>query len=221
MKARPYVVVAVSLLACAACFAQEVADGDDEDEWEEVVVRRKKKRPSADATKKAPPPAVAPATPAVVAPAVGVVVAPVAVVVPGVAVEQPQLKADDPPPPPEPPAEEANEPRRLVHYFCKAWKDKDYERLWWAMSSDYRKKVSLKKFTKLFEEDAETNGGLLDENILETAKTRNGDEGVKVELIFRFPRAKHRFVMAAARRQLGGVFRIVESNIIPLDLEDL
>lgn len=147
--------------------------------------------------KKPTPPAVAPA-----------VVLPVAV-------------AEEPPPPPEPSAADAAEPRRLVRYFCKAWKDKDYERLWWTMSSDYRKKVSLKKFTKLFSSDAETNGGLLDENILETAKTKDGNEGVKVELIFKFPKAQHRFVTAVAERQPGGQFRLIDSPFIPLDLEDL
>ena len=128
---------------------------------------------------------------------------------------------DEPPPPPEPPAADAAEPRRLVRYFCKAWKDKDYERLWWAMSPQYRKKVSLKKLTKIFESDAELNGGLVDENILGTAKTRDGNEGVKLELIFKFPKAKHRLVMAVAERQPGGAFRIVDSPFIPQDLDDL
>lgn len=211
------------LLVCASCFlaATQVSAGsmfDDDDEYEEVVVRRKKKRP-------APPPpaeetapvAVAPVavTPAVIVPAVvGIPVAqPVAPVVKG--------EPDEPPPPPEPPAAEAAEPRRLVHYFCNAWKDQDYERLWWAMSPQYRKSVSLKKFTKLFESDAELNGGLKDENILEAGTTRDGNEGVKVELIFKFPRAKHRFVTAIAERQPGGAFRIVESPFIPKDLDDL
>ena len=130
-------------------------------------------------------------------------------------------KIEEPPPPPEPPAKEAAEPRRLVRYFCKAWKDKDYERLWWAMSSDYRNKVSLAKFKKLFVSDAEANGGLLDENILETGKTTDGNEGVKVELIFKFPKAQHRFATAVAERQPGGQFRLVDSPFIPIDLDDI
>lgn len=166
---------------------------DDGEESVEIVIRRKKK-PS--------PPVI---TPPIVAP---VVVAPTDA-------------AKEPPPPPEPPAADAAEARRLVRYFCKAWKDKDYERLWWTMSSDYRKKVPLKKFTKLFTSDAEANGGLFDENILETSPTKDGNEGVKVELIFKFPKAQHRFVTAIAERQPGGQFRLVESPFIPLDLEDL
>ena len=89
------------------------------------------------------------------------------------------------------------------------------------MSPKYRKKVSLKKFTKLFESDAEMNGGLLDENVIETGKSKDGNEAVKVELIFKFPRAKHRFVMAVMERQTGGAFRVVESPIIPQDIDDL
>ena len=89
------------------------------------------------------------------------------------------------------------------------------------MSQQYRKKVSLKKFKKLFESDAEQNGGLKDENILEEGNTRKGNNSVKVELIFKFPRAKHKIVAAEAERQQGGAFRLVESPFIPLDLDDL
>lgn len=220
------------LLAFACCLlvdvtglAANVPVEDDDDEYEEVVVRRKKKR-----TKGQPPAVAAPAVaspvvaPLAVAPAATVVV-PAVVTVPvatPAAPAAPVMTSDDePPPPPEPPAADAAEPRRLVRYFCKAWKDKDYERLWWAMSPQYRKEVSLKKLKKIFESDAEMNGGLLDENIIETAKTKDGNEGVKLELIFKFPRAQHRFVMAVAERQPGGAFRIVESPFIPKDLDDL
>jgi hypothetical protein len=200
-----------SLFVAPECFAENEAS--DDDEYEEVVVRRKKKRKSK--AKAAAPVAVAPAA-AVVVPAT--VVVPVAV--PSVAVDSEKEEVAEEPPP-EPPKADAAEPRRLVRYFCKAWKDQDYERLWWAMSPKYRKKVSLKKFTKLFESDAELNGGLLDENILEVGKTRNGNDAVKVELIFKFPRAKHRFVMATVERQPGGLFRVVDSPFIPKDLDDL
>ena len=202
---------------------------DDDDEYEEVVVRRKKKKKIPAENAKA-----ADSQSAVVATGAGLpaasVAVPAAVIVPAVvavpaaapaAPAAPAVEPDEPPPPPEPPAEDAAEPRRLVRYFCRAWKDQDYLRMWWAMSPRYRKKVSLKKFKKLFTSDMETNGGLVDENILETAKTKDGNEGVKVELIFKFPKAQHRFVMAAAERQAGGAFRLVASPIIPLDLDDL
>ena len=212
------------LIICASCLSVwtdcfAAATVADDDEYEEVVVRRKKKR------KTVPPQEVEVAAPVSVVPSAAVIV-PAVVAVPVVAPAEPSApkivpEPDEPPPPPEPPATEAAEPRRLVRYFCKAWKDKDYERLWWAMSPQYRKKVSLKKLRKIFESDAEMNGGLLDENIIETAKTRDGNEGVKVELIFKFPRAKHRFVMAVAERQPGGAFRIVDSPFIPQDLDDL
>ena len=135
------------VFAGTTCYAESSAFGDD-DEWEEVVVKRRKKR-----TTVAPAPAAAAV----------VVVAPVAA---PTVIEEEEVVSDEPPPPPEPPAADAAEPRRLVRYFCKAWKDKDYERLWWAMSPEYRSEVSLKKFKKLFVSDAELNGGLVDENIL-------------------------------------------------------
>lgn len=204
-----------SLLAANPCVAAD-AD-DDEGEYEEVVVRRKKKQPAEPVASPALPvaPVVVPA--AVVVPAVVAIpqAVPAAPVVPSA-----EEKSDEPPPP-EPPEADAAEPRRLVRYFCKAWKDKDYERMWWAMSPQYRKKVSLKKFRKFFESDAEMNGGLKDENILEEGETRKGNKSVKTELIFKFPKAKHRIVAAEAERQTGGAFRIVESPLIPLDLEDI
>lgn len=222
MKTWMFLAVMSSVVIGSSCFAQDAAD----DEYEEVVIRRKKKKPANPVTTEdaAITAAAAPIAAVVVPTVVAVPVAvPTAVAVPAAAPAVPSAEsaADEPPPPPIPPAADAAEPRRLVRYFCKAWKDKDYERLWWAMSEGYRQDVSLKKFKKLFVSDAETNGGLLDENILEAAKTKDGNEGVKVELIFKFPRAQHRFVMAVAERQPGGQFRLVASPFIPLDLDDL
>lgn len=213
---KPWMVIACSICITAGLPCHAVDSPVDDDEYEEVVIRRKKKRAPESPRTIMPTVVVAP-TAAVIVPSVGTVsvAPPVAEAVSAVD------GGDEPPPPPEPPAAEAAEPRRLVRYFCKAWKDQDWERLWWAMSPRYRKKVSLKKFTKLFESDAELNGGLLDENVIEVAKTRDGNEGVKLELIFKYPRAKHRFVMAVAERQPGGAFRIVDSPFIPQDLDDL
>ena len=209
----------LAVMACMVvvepCFAGNM---DDDDEYEEVVVRRKKKKNAKAAPVETASESVA--APSFIVPAV--VSVPVAVAAtPSAIPAMAESDDEEPPPPPEPPAADAAEPRRLVRYFCKAWKDKDYERLWWAMSSDYRDKVSLKEFKKLFVSDAETNGGLMDENILETFKTRDGNEGVKVELIFKFPRAQHRIVTAVAERQPGGQFRLVDSPFIPIDLDDI
>ena len=180
--------------------------------------------PAAPAVEPVPAPVAVPAFVPGVTVSPAVVAVPIAMpapAAPAFGTPQPGDGAEDkPPPPPEPPAEDAAEPRRLVRYFCNAWKDKDYERMWWAMTPEYREKTTLDKFRSLFESDAEANGGLLDENIVETGKTRNGDEGVRVELTFKFPRAKRRTVAAVAARQPGGAFRIAESPIIPMDLND-
>ena len=207
------------MLIVEPCFAAS-ADADD-DEYEEVVIRRKKKRKSEPSV-----PVATVAAPAATAVVPAAVLVPTVVAIPQAVSDTPvapavEEKPDEPPPPPEPPAADAAEPRRLVRYFCKAWKDKDYERMWWAMSPRYRKKVSLKKFKKLFESDADQNGGLKDENIIEEGATRKGNKSVKTELIFKFPRAKHKIVAAEAERQPGGAFRLIESPLIPLDLEDL
>lgn len=195
--------------------------GEDDDEWEEVVVRRKKKRSK---TPKAAPVTVAAPAASVIVPAA--VVVPTVVAIPQTVPATPVVptvgeEPKEPPPPPEPPEADAAEPRRLVRYFCKAWKDRDYERMWWAMSPQYRKKVSLKKFKKIFEGDAELNGGLKDENILEEGKTRKGNKCVKTELVFKYPRARHRIVAAEVERQPGGAFRVIASPLIPLDYDDI
>ena len=185
---------------CVGACCTSTAWADDDDEYETVIVRRKKvKPPTATVQVNVTVPDLTPALP----------VAPVAV-------EQPPA----PPPPPEPPPAEAAEPRRLVRYFCKAWKDEDWERLWWAMTPQYRKKVSLKKMTELFTADAEANGGLKDENIISEVETNSG-VGVKVELVFKFKRAKHRIVKAEVQRIPGGQYRMAQSAIMPIDLNDL
>lgn len=193
MKMKVLLLV-LSATVALALWAQAGATGiavDDADDFEEeIVIRRKKRRPAS------------------------VVVAPVAPVVSAAPAET------DEPPPPEPPAAEAAEPRRLVRYFCKMWKDEDWERLWWAMEPGYRKRVPLRKFRKIFEDDAEGTGGLKDENILEEGQTDSG-EGVKVELIFKYPRARHRIVLAVVRRIPGGGYRVAQSPLIPLDFDDL
>ena len=214
MRSRTLLALLSSFVIATDCCMVAVAA--DDDEYEEVVVRRKKKSSkkvlSADAV-----PAATPVAAAVVVPAV--VTVPVAV--PAVPAATAADDADDePPPPPEPSAADAAEPRRLVRYFCKAWKDQEWERMWWAMNPQYRKKVSLKKFKKLFVDDAEGNGGLMDENVIEEGKT-NAGVGVKVELIFTFKNAKHRVVKAEVQRVPGGQYRLVDSPIIPMDMDDL
>lgn len=221
------------LLAFACCLFADVtgfaanAPADEDDEYEEVVVRRKKKK-SKGQSKKQPLAVVAPVETPVVAP---VAVAPAAaVVVPAVVavpVSTPTVPAapvvtadDEPPPPPEPPAADAAEPRRLVRYFCKAWKDEDWERLWWAMTPKFRKEVPLKTFKTRFTDDAEQNGGLKDENIVEVSKTNSG-VAVKVELLFKFENAKPRIVNAVVERIVGGQYRVTDSAILPVDLNDL
>lgn len=220
------------LLAFACCLLADVtgfaanAPADD-DEYEEVVVRRKKKKSKGQSNKQhlaVVAPAEAPVVaPVAVAPAAAVVVPAVVTVpvaTPAVPVVPVAKTDNEPPPPPEPPAADAAEPRRLVRYFCKAWKDEDWERLWWAMTPKFRKKVSLNEFKTRFIDDAELNGGLKDENIVEVSKTNSG-VAVKVELLFKFENAKPRVVNAVVERIVGGQYRVTDSAILPVDLNDL
>ena len=93
--------------------------------------------------------------------------------------------------------------------------------MWWTMTPKYRKAVPLKRFIALFEADAERTGGLKDENI----NVPDVDEGkfytITVDLTFNFTQAKGRRVKAVLEKNPKTGYRIQESGIIPLDLNNL
>ena len=194
MKTWTHLLVCSCLFLGMACAVQAT----EEDEYEEVVIVRRKKRPPEQE--------------------VNVIVAPAPVVA---APAQPELAAKPAKPkPPEPPAVEASDPRRLVRYFCKAWKDEQWDRMWWAMTPQFRKEIPLKKFKARFADDVELNGGLLDENISDVTEADSGTS-VKIELQFKFPNANSRVVEAVVRKIVGGQYRLTDSAILPVDLNDL
>lgn len=125
-----------------------------------------------------------------------------------------------PPAPPIPPESVSRDPRRLIRYFCKNWKDENFTEMYYAMSPKYRKTVSLRKFIAIFEADAETNGGLDDENILSVdPKHRLGCVAV-VDLKFNFNNARNRRVQATLEKTKDGL-RIKACGLIPVDMTDL
>ena len=88
------------------------------------------------------------------------------------------------------------------------------------MKDSYRSQVSLKKFAALFQSDAEGNGGLKDENIDVPEVAAGASISLKVHLVFRSDRAKTRTVIAEVVKTPKG-YRIVDSGILPLDLNSL
>lgn len=129
--------------------------------------------------------------------------------------EEAEKKPEFPPPP----AKDASEPKRLVRYFCRAWKDEDFKRMYGAMDPKYRRDTSFVAFQKLFESDAEMNAGLADENIA----GGEGEEGASIELSvtlrFKNKRVNPRVVKALVIKTPDG-FRMQASPIIPLDLDN-
>ena len=121
---------------------------------------------------------------------------------------------------PPPPAKDASEPKRLVRYFCKAWKDEDFKRMYGAMEPKYRKSTTYDKFKRLFEDDAEANDGLSDENISGGEEESGAAVQLLVSLQFKNKRVKPRSVKALVIKTPDG-FRLKSSPIIPLDLDDL
>ena len=128
-------------------------------------------------------------------------------------------KAEKKPEFPPPPAKDASEPKRLVRYFCRAWKDEDFKRMYGAMDPKYRRDTTFAAFQKLFESDAEMNAGLADENIA----GGEGEEGASIELSvtlrFKNKRVNPRVVKALVIKTPDG-FRMQASPIIPLDLDN-
>ena len=120
---------------------------------------------------------------------------------------------------PSPSAKDASEPKRLVRYFCKAWKDEDFKRMYGAMEPKYRKSTSYDKFKKLFEDDAEANDGLADENISGDEEESGASVQLLVSLQFKNKRVRPRSVKALVIKTPDG-FRLKASPIIPLDLDD-
>ena len=128
-------------------------------------------------------------------------------------------KAEKKPEFPPPPVKDASEPKRLVRYFCRAWKDEDFKRMYGAMDPKYRRDTTFAAFQKLFESDAEMNAGLADENIA----GGEGEEGASIELSvtlrFKNKRVNPRVVKALVIKTPDG-FRMQASPIIPLDLDN-
>ena len=122
---------------------------------------------------------------------------------------------------PVPPTADASEPSRIVHYFCRAWKDWDFKTMYGAMTAAYRKEVPYKRFEALFQDDIEFNGGLLDESIAQDPESAGATVRLKVTLRYRSPRVSPRTVIAVAVREGADGFRIAESGLIPLDLDNL
>ena len=156
-----------------------------------------------------PPPPTSETVEKVVEKVVEVEVAAAAVVV--AATEPPSL---------EPPAADAAEPRRLIRYFCRCWKDGDFERMWWAMSPRYRLKAKYDEFCAVFAYDERMNGGLADENIGPNAKHDEDGVTLEVELRFKRRRVRPRTVKAVCEITKDG-YRIAESGIIPIEWDNL
>lgn len=121
---------------------------------------------------------------------------------------------------PEPPVAEAAEPKRIVRYYCRAWKDENIKAMYGAMTDSYRAKVTLPEFESLIRSDAETNGGLKDENIDIPEVSAGPATRLKVQLIFRSTSVKPRAVIAEVIKTPKG-YRILDSGILPIDLNQL
>lgn len=120
-----------------------------------------------------------------------------------------------------PSAEDSSDPKRLLHAFCQAWKDEDWKKVWYCMEPSFRKSHDFAAFQRRFEDDAEMTGGLDDETIAADPKVQGSKQTFDVTLSFQnAPLAKPRKVKATLKTTPDG-YRVVESTILPVDLNDM
>lgn len=120
-----------------------------------------------------------------------------------------------------PSAEDSSDPKRLLHAFCQAWKDEDWKKVWYCMEPSFRKSHDFAAFQRRFEDDAEMTGGLDDETIAADPKVQGSKQTFDVTLSFQnAPLAKPRKVKATVKTTPDG-YRVVESTILPVDLNDM
>jgi len=121
---------------------------------------------------------------------------------------------------PDPPIREVAEPERFIHYYCRCWKDGDFATMYGLLHMSLRERLPFKKFKALYVEDAEFNAGLKDEAVLEQVKNLGSEVTWRVNLTFQSNRAKPRTATATLKKTRDG-YRLAESGLIPIDLDDL
>jgi hypothetical protein len=121
---------------------------------------------------------------------------------------------------PEPPTEDSTEPERLVRYFCKAWKNEDFNLMYGAMHTDYRDQVRFKEFKELFIKDNKRSGGLRDEKIPKNADALGGNITLIVHLHYNNKTAGVRKVKATLTKTPRG-YRLIKSGILPVNFNNL
>jgi hypothetical protein len=121
---------------------------------------------------------------------------------------------------PEPPDSETRDAERLIHYFCRFWKDADYLPMYGALHSDARTQLPYDEFVERLEQDSSFNGGLKDERILMKVEDLGFAERWRVELILKSTRSAPRRVEVMVVRTPRG-YRLMDSGIVPLDLSKL
>ena len=121
---------------------------------------------------------------------------------------------------PVPPISKSNDSKRLVTYFCNAWKHGKFDVMYGCMAQAYRSSISLKEFKKLFMDDSTKTGGLKNVKIIETRHDLGHEIHFFVALSFVNNRTEVRDIIAKVRRTPSG-WRILKSGILPVDLSKL
>ena len=121
---------------------------------------------------------------------------------------------------PEPPEREVSEPERLIHYYCRCWKDESWDKMYGMLDENARRAIPFEEFKQRYQEDTDTTGALKDEKLVEELTNSGHESHWKVQLVFRNKRTKPRDVVAKCKHGVNG-YRLLECGLIPIDLNNL
>ena len=122
--------------------------------------------------------------------------------------------------PPTPPDAETQDLFSFLKYYCIAWINENYCVMYGALAAKLQIVMSYDQFKERYLSDAERTGGLSGVLLLDSGSVQGNTLRCKLELHFINERIKPRVVTCALEKTKKG-FRLLESGLIPLDLDDM
>ena len=111
-------------------------------------------------------------------------------------------------------------PAETVKYFCELWIKDEFKRMYAVLENSTKKSIGYATFKKRYLSDAETTLGLAGAKILDDGIQSGTQTKVGVELYFRNEKVPVRIITALLRNTAEG-YRVLESGLIPIDMDDL
>ena len=111
-------------------------------------------------------------------------------------------------------------PADTVKYFCHCWMKDDFKEMYRVLDPAASQAIGFDAFLKRYKSDAETTLGLAGAKLLDEGKGSGSSTQCRVELYFRNERVPARKITALLRSTARG-YRVLESGLIPVDMNDM